>query len=1339
VAANAQTWPPPITSYPYFESFETGWGVWLPNPSNQFNWSRIQGPPPTTGTGPSAAYDGLWYAYTESSSPNYPGKTAAMFAGFNLSGVPYPCLEFYYHMYGSSMGTLSVDVYDGAWQTGVWSLTGQQQTSQTAEWRRALIPLTAHAFSNIFVQFRGVTGPDYYSDMAVDSVKVFNRPPNVYLDPAEQSGAGTPASTVAYTLTLENATPAARVFVFSYPSAWPVSGPGATLAPIPAGVSTSITAGVQIPADAVAGAVCTSTVRAISADNLYTNTALLITRCTWSYEFLDEPFDQWPHGWTNYGTAGMTPWYHDVTAGVPAPAAAHNSDAVTGGVSWLVSPPINLAAAGPESLLLSFYFGTVGDIVNEGFYISTGNPDPVAGDYAKLGDYAYIVGQWMLNQHDLTPYKGNNPVYLAFRYTGLNPYQLVDTISITGEKTGIGAAWLKSPAAFSISSYQASPSVSGALFIPGETGADGPAPNVTAQFGYGPTGTLPGASWNWVDAPYAGADGSNDLFAASAFITVSGMQDYAFRFRRGDASWVYADLDGSTNGYRSAHAGKADVAMLPPQGALLINQPILPGFATTIVSYTYPSNMSPEYIELADDLGLPFDAHIKSVRWAGVYGGARNGMERGFWLRIYAESNGVPGALLHEEFKQGYACEQALDGLIRYKYSANLATPFLIHAGQRYWLSIQHELVTNATWSIAGAAPAALGSNAMVRTTRIEPWWTPGVFNIAFEVYGASTNAGFVSGVVTAAHSGAPLSGAGVRATNAVLDVATTTGTNGAYLLTLPAGTYTLLATAPNYVPGVAAGVPVSAGDTTVRDFSLAGSVLTYGPGAIVERMDFGERVTNTVYVTNSGPQAVSYSMSIGNLEAMTALTKRVTASPVHLPPSDGVFENAPAALGPEPAQPRAGADDAPAARKAGIYPNVLNYGFNISLTPNDLVSFMTDTPGTLITNLPAAGASGNFVTGADFMGSDLGKLYCITYNSSLFFSIDVANAATTMIAVVPPVGAGQMWTGMAASPDGKLYVCSTDISTSKLYSIDPASGALAFIGVISNAPAIIDIAVSPLGEMYGVDLVGNNLVKINTATGEGTIIGSIGFDANYAQGMDFDHANNILYLAAYNNSVGQRQLRAADVMTGNTTNLGALAASIDGFAVATPMSPLWVSISTNAGTLAAGAASSFDVVFDSGVVSNGGVYTADLTFHGNFVNAPPALPLAMIIATAPIISAPESCAFPDTVIGEAATQSFAVANIGIGVLTGAVSGVAAPFSLAGPAGYFIPAESDVQITVAFTPPAEGVYSNVIALSGGGGASVALTGAGVPEPSLLLSTALLALGIRRRGRPVSRS
>jgi len=181
-------------------------------------------------------------------------------------------------------------------------------------------------------------------------------------------------------------------------------------------------------------------------------------------------------------------------------------------------------------------------------------------------------------------------------------------------------------------------------------------------------------------------------------------------------------------------------------------------------------------------------------------------------------------------------------------------------------------------------------------------------------------------------------------------------------------------------------------------------------------------------------------------------------------------------------------------------------------------------------------GISGFFA--GDFLNGDFSKMYALNYYDNKFYTVDTTTAAATLIGTSYPVS-GQVWTGMTGATDGTLYASSTDIYTSYLYTIDPASGAVTVVGEITNAPCIIDIAINAAGEMYGVDIVNDVLVEIDPATGAGTVVGSIGFDANFAQGMDFEEESGVLYLAAYNNYYGEGQLRIADTSTGNTVLVG--------------------------------------------------------------------------------------------------------------------------------------------------------------------------------------------------------
>ena len=162
--------PSTVLAYPYAEGFESGWGDWVNASGDDMDWTRRSGSTPSSSTGPSGAHGGSYYVYTESSSPNYPNKTAILEGPcFDLSNTSDAALTFWYHMYGSAMGTLNVEVSEDcvAW-TNVWTLSGNQGNA----WYEANVDLTSYSGTMIVIRFRGVTGSSYTSDMSVDDISV---------------------------------------------------------------------------------------------------------------------------------------------------------------------------------------------------------------------------------------------------------------------------------------------------------------------------------------------------------------------------------------------------------------------------------------------------------------------------------------------------------------------------------------------------------------------------------------------------------------------------------------------------------------------------------------------------------------------------------------------------------------------------------------------------------------------------------------------------------------------------------------------------------------------------------------------------------------------------------------------------------------------------------------------------------------------------------------------------------------------------------------------------------------------------------------------------------------
>lgn len=139
---------------------------------DDIDWRTFQGNTPSANTGPSTDFiPGTAagnYLYLEASTCS--NQTAELITPcIDLTTFPSPSLLFGYHMFGSSMGSLHIDVYaNGMWNNDVYVRNG----SQSSAWLQATVSLNAYIGQIILVRFRGITGGDSYSDIAIDGVRV---------------------------------------------------------------------------------------------------------------------------------------------------------------------------------------------------------------------------------------------------------------------------------------------------------------------------------------------------------------------------------------------------------------------------------------------------------------------------------------------------------------------------------------------------------------------------------------------------------------------------------------------------------------------------------------------------------------------------------------------------------------------------------------------------------------------------------------------------------------------------------------------------------------------------------------------------------------------------------------------------------------------------------------------------------------------------------------------------------------------------------------------------------------------------------------------------------------
>jgi hypothetical protein len=160
----------PVVGLPYSESFENNFGDWTHSDQDDFDWRRRAGSTPSRRTGPSAATDGIYYIYTEASG-HYYETTILQSPCFDLSGASNPIFQFDFHMYGTTMGTLDVELSTDGGESWIlfWSLTGDQGNT----WYRTTVDLSDYAGEQLKIRFVG-TMYRYRSDISIDNIQFYN-------------------------------------------------------------------------------------------------------------------------------------------------------------------------------------------------------------------------------------------------------------------------------------------------------------------------------------------------------------------------------------------------------------------------------------------------------------------------------------------------------------------------------------------------------------------------------------------------------------------------------------------------------------------------------------------------------------------------------------------------------------------------------------------------------------------------------------------------------------------------------------------------------------------------------------------------------------------------------------------------------------------------------------------------------------------------------------------------------------------------------------------------------------------------------------------------------------
>lgn len=93
------------------------------------------------------------------------------------------------------------------------------------------------------------------------------------------------------------------------------------------------------------------------------------------------------------------------------------------------------------------------------------------------------------------------------------------------------------------------------------------------------------------------------------------------------------------------------------------------------------------------------------------------------------------------------------------------------------------------------------------------------------------------------------------------------------------------------------------------------------------------------------------------------------------------------------------------------------------------------------------------------------------------------------------------------------------------------------------NNGLILPIALARDGanNLYTADIDDDKLYQLDKITGVATLIGDLGYDANFGQGMFYDEASGQIINLAYNATIGDSEVRTIDYMTGLSVSLGTI------------------------------------------------------------------------------------------------------------------------------------------------------------------------------------------------------
>ncbi len=512
--------------------------------------------------------------------------------------------------------------------------------------------------------------------------------------------------------------------------------------------------------------------------------------------------------------------------------------------------------------------------------------------------------------------------------------------------------------------------------------------------------------------------------------------------------------------------------------------------------------------------------------------------------------------------------------------------------------------------------------------------------------------------------------------------------------------------------------------EVELRGEGLEPPVIAVTPDSLSDDLFTGETSPHTLNIANSGLSNLEFDIRTAEIEALGA--SAVVKQQIHIPRSSGEFPRGKAAASARLA-PKDGVPTGPGGASSPMPFAIHGSAFSTEAGYGQATRFNLNVPEVL----NFVGSAPEFIWAGDFFEGDNSFAYALN-DFNEFVRVDTLDGRQVRLGTIDPYG-GEIWSGMALDPtDGTMYATSTSIAASSLFRIDVEAVTATRIGPIGT-PGIIAVAVDTDGQMWAHDIVSDQLVSIDKTTGVGTPVGSLGFDANYAQGMAFDPVSDQLYIAAFNNYTFQGELRIADRTTGATALVGVLGATSPGgitqlgwLGVPGLGGVPWLAVDPKNGIVPPGASMDVGVTFDAEGLF-GGNYDADVIIANNDPIHPEVrVPAHLHVTGAPDIAVSETLVdWGQVFVGAAIPHTLTISNPGTDVLV--VSSIASDLGAytADLSSVTLAAHESRAFVVTFAPPSVAPFPGTLTIASNDPdepvIEVALHGVGIEAPVISVS------------------